>query len=99
MDLIITIKEVTGKCPVFKAGDTFRLKDGYKLVSDIPVCMHSLASLLPYYNALRHADPETLGISGIKNPRRAYLHCPNPECFTGGGAAVIEVERRLDESE
>jgi len=53
MDLVITVKEVKGHCPVHKAGDSFTLKACYQLVSDIPVCMHGLASLMPWYNGPR----------------------------------------------
>ena len=43
MDLIVRVKEIKGTCSVYKLGDTFKLKDGYRLVSEIPLCMHSLA--------------------------------------------------------
>ncbi len=48
MDLVVTVKEVKGHCPVHKVGDSFRLMACYQLVSDIPVCMHALASLMPW---------------------------------------------------
>ena len=44
MDLIVRVKEIKGTCSVYKLGDTFKLKDGYRLVSEIPLCMHSLAA-------------------------------------------------------
>ena len=56
-DLVVRVKEVKGHCPVYKVGDSFRLERGYRLVADGPLCMHSLASLLPYYNALRVSEP------------------------------------------
>ena len=45
MDLLVTVKEVKGHCPVHKVGDSFTLKACYQLVSEIPVCMHGLASV------------------------------------------------------
>ena len=57
MDILVTVEEVRGSCATYKVGDSFTLKAGYKLVSDIPVCMHGLASLMPYYNALRVSEP------------------------------------------
>ena len=37
MDIIVTVKEIKGRCPTFnKVGDSFVLKAGYQLVSDIP---------------------------------------------------------------
>ena len=50
--------------------------EGYKLVSDGPVCMHALASLMPFYNALRVSPP---------------IRCLDPEAYTGGGTVVFEV--------
>ena len=48
MDLTVTVKEIKGSCPTYKVGDSFTLKAGYQLLSDIPVCMHGLAALMPY---------------------------------------------------
>ena len=45
MDLVITVKEIKGHCPTYKTGDSFTLKAGYQLVSEVPVCMHGLAFL------------------------------------------------------
>ncbi len=53
MPLLVRVAEIKGRCSVYEVGDSFRLEDGYRLVSEIPLCMHSLAALLPYYNALR----------------------------------------------
>ena len=43
MDLVVRVKEIKGRCPVYTEGDTFRLVNGFRLVSDIPICMHGLA--------------------------------------------------------
>ena len=51
MDLIVTVKEINGHCPTYKIGDSFTLKTGYQLVSNTPVCMHGLASLMPFKKA------------------------------------------------
>ena len=48
MDLIVAAKDIKGHCPMYKLGDSFTLKDGYQLVSEIPVCMHALG----VFNAL-----------------------------------------------
>jgi uncharacterized repeat protein (TIGR04076 family) len=53
MTPIVRVKEIKGKCPVHNVGDTFVLKSRYQLETEIPICMHSLASLLPYYNVLQ----------------------------------------------
>ena len=93
MDLIVKVKEIKGSCPVYKTGDKFTLKEGYKLVADIPVCMHSLASILPYYNALRKMSPADLGIAGKEEKDKAFVQCLDPLCYTGGGTVVFEITK------
>jgi len=93
MDLVVRVKEIKGYCPVHALGDSFTLEGGYRLVTEIPLCMHSLASLLPYYNALRFVDPAKLGMSGKEDDSKAYVHCLDPCAYTGGGTAVFEVAR------
>ena len=93
MDLQVTVKEIKGHCPTYRVGDSFVLKAGYQLVSDIPVCMHGLAALMPYYNALRVSEPEQWGIEGKTDKTKAYLHCPDPCDQTGGGTVIFEISK------
>jgi len=93
MDLVIKVKEVKGKCPVYKAGDEFMLKDGYKLVADFPVCMHSLASIMPHYNALRISSPKDWGLGGTEDDSKAYVQCLDASAYTDGGTAVFEIRK------
>ena len=93
MDLNVTIKTIKGHCPTYQVGDSFVLKAGYQLVSDIPVCMHGLAALMPYYNALRVSEPAQWGIEGKEDKTKAYLHCPDACDHTGGGTVVFEVSK------
>jgi len=46
MDLLVTVKEIKGTCPVYTPGQEFIIREGYRLESDKPVCMHALASLM-----------------------------------------------------
>jgi uncharacterized repeat protein (TIGR04076 family) len=92
-DLLVRVKEVKGHCPVYKVGDSFRLECGYRLVADGPLCMHSLASLLPYYNALRVSEPSRWGLAGKEGGEKAYFQCLDPFSHTGGGTVVFEVSR------
>ena len=82
MDLIITVKEVRANCPAHKVGDSFTLKSGYLLVSDIPVCMHALSAIMPYYNALRVSEPAQWGLDGKDDKTRAYVQCPDAASHT-----------------
>ncbi len=94
MKLVVRVVEIKGSCPVYKVGDEFTIADGYRLdtaVSCPHICMHSLASLLPYYNALRFKPGRDFGLA--KEGDRAYLQCLDPFEHTGGGTAVFEVRR------
>ncbi len=96
-NLIIEIVDIQGVCPVYHVGDSFRIEEGYKLVSHQPLCLHALQSLNPYYVALsRGIAPSDLGIAGKDGA--AYVQCLDPQSYTNGGTATfrisVEVERR-----
>ncbi len=94
MDIVVTVKEIKGNCPTFKkVGDSFTLKAGYQLVSDIPVCMHALGALMPFYNAIYLSGPVQCGIDGKEDKSKAYIHCPDPCEYTGGGTVVFEISK------
>jgi len=93
MDLKVTVKEIKGHCPTYRVGDSFVLKAGYQLVSDTPVCMHGLAALMPYYNALRVSEPKQWGLEGKQDQSKAYVHCPDPADHTGGGTVIFEISK------
>jgi uncharacterized repeat protein (TIGR04076 family) len=93
MDLVVRVKEIKGHCPVYKIGDAFTLESGYRLVTKIPLCMHSLASLLPHYNALRISKPEEWGLAGREDATKAYVQCLDPLSYTDGGTVVFEITR------
>ncbi len=101
MDLIVKIKEISGCCPVYKVGDSISLREGYILDTrnSNEVCMHSLASLMPYYVALsRGVNPGELGLSGPEEGK-AYLQCPDPCHITGGGTVILEISiKKMDDS-
>lgn len=93
MDLIIRVKEVKGHCPVYKVGDAFVLEEGYKInpKKSCTICMHSLASIMPYHVALsRGVDPKSIGLA--KEGNKAYVQCLDPCKYTGGGTVIFEIE-------
>ena len=95
MDLVITVKAVKGHCPVYRVGDHMVLREGYQLVLEPgkAVCMHSLASVMPYYNALsRGVDPTDLGLADAEG--RACVQCLDPCEETGGGTVILRFERQ-----
>ena len=96
MKLIIEVMEIKGTCPVYKVGDRIVLDEGYKvnLKKTNNICMHSLASLLPYYNALfRGISPVELGLA--KEGEDAYIQCLDPSKHTGGGTVIFRVTRKI----
>ena len=93
MDLTITVREVKGHCPVFREGDHFELRSGYQLVTDIPLCMHALSSLMPFYNALRISGPDKWGLASKEHKDRAYIQCPDALPYTDGGTVIFEISR------
>jgi uncharacterized repeat protein (TIGR04076 family) len=93
MDLLVRVKEIKGTCPVYSPGDSILIRNGYILDTpkSAPICMHSLASLMPYYVAIsRGIPPDSLGLSGPKKGV-AYLQCLDPCELTGGGTVVFEI--------
>ena len=97
MYLLVNVVAIKGHCPVYKMGDSFRLEDGYRLVADIPLCMHALAVLMPFYNTLRFCEPKQLGLAGKYNSTSAYVQCPDAVSSTDGGTVIFEL-RRVDTS-
>ena len=91
VNLIVKVVEVKGKCPVYKVGNKFYIKEGYKLEARGVICMHSLASIMPYYNALsRGISPEKLGLG---KGDMAYVQCLDPCKYTGGGTVIFEITK------
>ena len=93
MNLVVTIKEIKGHCPVYEVNDSFLLIDGYKLVTEKPLCMHSLAALLPHYNALSISEPDRWGLDGAQDKTKAYVQCLDVHQYTGGGTVIFEISR------
>ena len=95
MQLIIKVVDIKGKCPVYEIGDKIVLQQGYILdpkETDI-VCMHSLASIIPYYIALsKGVRAKDLGLAkGDSN--EAYVQCLDPCDLTGGGTVLFEISK------
>ncbi len=94
MRLIVEVIGIEGRCPVYKPGDRIVLDDGYRvnLEETDGICLHSLASLLPYHNALaKGVRPVDLGLA--RQGDAAYLQCLDPWKHTGGGTVTFRVRR------
>ena len=91
--LIAKVVAIEGNCPVYEIGDKIVIEDGFRLNLEETdaVCMHSLASLMPYYVALsKGVSPTQLGLAGEGG--QAYVQCLDPAKYTGGGTVTFEVE-------
>jgi uncharacterized repeat protein (TIGR04076 family) len=96
LTLLVQVVDIRGHCPVYKVGDVFRIVDGYRLVTEIPLCMHALQSLAPYYVALSRGITTTdLGLAGPDGV--AYVQCLDPQEVTGGGTVLFRIV--VDEQE
>lgn len=94
MRLIIKVLKIKGRCPVYKEGNRIVVEEGYRLNLEETdaLCLHSLASLMPYYIPLsKGVDPKTLGLA--KKGNKAYLQCLDPCEYTGGGTVIFELTR------
>jgi uncharacterized repeat protein (TIGR04076 family) len=93
MKLVIKVVGIKGTCQVYQLGNKIVLKEGYILdpgETDI-VCLHSLASILPYYQALsRGIKAKDLGLAR-GDSEAAYLQCLDPCEVTGGGTVLFEI--------
>jgi uncharacterized repeat protein (TIGR04076 family) len=94
MRLIVEVIEISGNCSVYKPGDRIVLDDGYKvnMKETDSICMHSLASLLPSYNALaKGVSAVKLGLA--KEGEEAYVQCMDPKEYTEGGTVIFKISR------
>lgn len=94
MKLIVEVIDIKGNCPVYTNGDKIVLDEGYKvnLEETDNICLHSLASLLPYYNALaKGISPVQLGLA--RKGEEAYIQCLDPREHTDGGTVTFRIRR------
>lgn len=91
--VIIRVKEIQGNCPVYRVGDKIVIQQGYQLncSESATVCMHSLASVMPYSAALsRGVSPAELGIADKEG--EVHLQCLDPAAHTGVGTVIFQIE-------
>lgn len=98
MRLLIRVEAIEGRCPAYEIGDQIVLDGGFRmnLRETTNVCMHSLASILPYHIALSSGvQPEGLGLAHKeRRDGKAYVQCLDPCRITGGGTVTFSIERQ-----
>ncbi len=93
--LIITVKEIRGRCPVFEVGDRAVI-EGPKIISmkTDALCVHALGSILSLVIALgRGVGFKELGLAREEG-NVGYIQCLDPgPPYTTGGTVIFEIRR------
>ena len=93
--LVLTVKEVRGRCPVHKVGD--------RIVVDVPkidvantdtLCVNALGSMLSMLVPLsRGVSFKDLGLA-VQEGNVGYVQCLDPgPPYTAGGTVIFEIRR------
>jgi len=93
--LVITVKEIRGKCPVHKVGDRIVVEAPRIVCAETDaLCVHALGSMLSMVIALsKGVSFQDLGLAHKKG-RVGYVQCLDPgEPYTPGGTVIFEIRR------
>jgi len=97
--LIITVKEIHGKCPVFKVGDRI-VAEAPKIVVDKTdnLCIHAFNCMLSMLVPLSHGISfRQLGLAKEEG-EKGYIQCLDPgKPYTNGGTVLFEIRRKKTE--
>jgi len=92
--LIITVKKIRGKCPLYKPRDRIVIDEFYVSTKESKdICMHAFGAMLSLASIMVHGfSTKELGLSPKENV--GYLQCPDPgpPC-TKGGTVLFEIRR------
>lgn len=94
--LEIRVREIRGRCPVYKVGDKIVVDDPRILLDKTDaICTHALSTLLHYVTILEHDwCPLKLGLTTSRDLDCAYMQCADPgEPYTQGGTVIFECRR------
>jgi uncharacterized repeat protein (TIGR04076 family) len=93
--LVLTVKEIRGRCPVFEVGDKFVI-EGAKIVQEKNdfLCIHALGSMLSVVIALgRGVSFKELGLAKEEG-NVGHVQCLDPGApYTLGGTVIFEIQR------
>lgn len=93
--LIINVKEIRGRCPVFKVGDKIVVESPRIVVGETDnLCIHAFGSILSMVVPLSHgASFKQLGLAKEED-EKGYFQCLDPgEPYTQGGTVLFEIRR------
>jgi uncharacterized repeat protein (TIGR04076 family) len=94
--LIIKVKEIKGKCPVFKVGDQIVIESPKIVIDETSsLCIHALGCMLSMIVPLSHGISfKELGLTKNEKEERGYIQCLDPgEPYTSGGTVLFEIKR------
>jgi len=97
--LIITAKEIRGKCPVFRVEDKIVIQEPNVVPEKTDaLCIHALGSMLSMIVALsRGVSFKELGLAKLEG-EVGYVQCLDPgPPYTPGGTVIFEVRREAEE--
>jgi len=93
--LVVTVKEIRGKCPVHKVGDKIVVEAPEIVIPQTDaLCAHALGSVLSIIIPLaRGVSFKDLGLAH-KDGNVGYAQCLDPgEPYTPGGTVIFEIRR------
>lgn len=94
--LEIEVREIGGRCPVYKVGDRIVIADPKIFLDKTDaLCTHALSTLLHYVTILEHDwCPLELGLTTPEDPDHAYMQCVDPgQPYTKGGTVIFQCRR------
>ncbi len=93
--LIITVKEIRGNCPVFKPGQKIVVESPKIIVKETDnICIHAFGCMLSMLVPLSHGESfKKLGLSKEEG-EKGYMQCLDPgKPYTNGGTVIFEIKR------
>lgn len=94
--LTITVKEIRGRCPVFKIGDKI-IVESPKIITakSDSLCIHALGCMLSMVVPLSHGISfKQLGLTREEGEEKGYVQCLDPgRPYTDGGTVLFEIRR------
>jgi uncharacterized repeat protein (TIGR04076 family) len=93
--LIISVKKIEGKCPVFKVSDKIVVESPKIVVEETDnFCIHAFGCILSMIVPLSHgASFKQLGLAKEEG-EKGYFQCLDPgEPYTHGGTVFFEIRR------
>jgi len=93
--LVITVKKIRGKCPVFKVGDKIVVETPKIVVEKTDnLCVHAFGSMLSMIVPLSsRTNFKDLGLA-TEEGDKGYMQCLDPgKPYTEGGTVIFEIKR------